>query len=439
MSLMARLATRSAALLGMRLVGAALIFGMQAAMARLWGAELLGQYILIIACVNLIAVILPLGFQVIGNYFASEYSAHGQGTSLRRFALRAYIHIGVGTAVAFAFSPFIGPRLLGGASHMPNVLTSAILLAAATAAIFVNGALLVGLKRPIAGFGADTLLRPIGIIAAFAVAYTVAQADARLTTLLNGAALVCIAIAALHARALLIELRKLTAGDDDRQSEPRRWRTLALPWTILALATDFFFDIDLVLVAHMMSTEDLAVFGVCTRVFSLIAFGVAAIHAVTMPDAFETRRQHGDTHFHGKLAEANLMATALAVLAACAMTQSGPLLALFGPAFAKGALPLAILCLGLVARSVAGPAALVLSLHDRPYASLPAVALGLLTLVLCNVGLVPALGLTGAAIAATVAMTVWSAAQWFTAWRHTSVDVSVWPKLRELLDKPRLQ
>lgn len=433
MSLVARLATRSAALLGMRLAGAALIFGMQAAIARLWGAELLGQYILIIACVNLIAVIMPLGFQVIGNYFASEYSAHGQGASLRRFALRAYIHIGLGTALAFAVVPFIGARMFGPAANVPGVLTPAILLAAATAAIFVNGALLVGLKRPMAGFAADTLLRPVGTIAAFAVAYAVAQADARLATLLSGTALVCIVIAGLHARVLLTELRKLPAGGDDRQRESRRWWTLALPWTILALATDFFFDIDLVLLAHMMSTEDLAVFGVCTRILSLIAFGVAAIHAVTMPDAFETRRQHGDAHFHSKLAEANLLATALAVLAACAMTQSGPLLALFGPAFAKGAIPLAILCLGLVARSVAGPAALVLSLHDRPYASLPAVALGLLTLVFCNIWLVPAFGLIGAATAATIAMTVWSAAQWLTAWRHTSVDVSVWPKLRELL------
>lgn len=430
MPLVARLATRSAALLGMRLAGAALIFGMQAAMARLWGAELLGQYILIIACVNLIAVVLPLGFQVIGNYFASEYSAHGQGTSLRRFALRAYIHIGIGTGLVFLVATFARQHL---PAYTTQVLTPAVLLAAATAAIFVNGALLVGLKRPVAGFIADTLLRPIGIITAFAVAFFAAQAGARLAVLLNGAALVCMIIAFVHARILLTELRQLPHGENDRQREPRRWRTLALPWTVLALATDFFFDIDLVLLAHMMSTEDLAVFGVCTRIFSLIAFGVAAIHAVTMPDAFETRRQHGDAHFHGKLAEANLLATALAALAACVMTQSGPLLALFGPTFAQGAIPLAILCLGLVARSVAGPAALVLSLHDRPYASLPAVGLGLLTLALCNVWLVPAFGLTGAAAAAAIAMTVWSAAQWLTAWRHTSVDVSVWPKLRELL------
>lgn len=436
MSFVARLATRSAALLGMRLAGAALIFGMQAAMARLWGAELLGQYILIIACVNLIAVILPLGFQVIGNYFASEYSAHGDGASLRHFALRAYIHIGIGTGLAFFVATLARHHLPG---YAAQVLTPAILLAAATAAIFVNGALLAGLKRPITGFAADTLLRPIGIVAAFAVAFFAAQTGARLAVLLNGAALVCMVIAFVHARLLLVSLRQLPHGDNDRHREQRRWWTLALPWTILALATDFFFDIDLVLLAHMMSTEDLAVFGVCTRVFSLIAFGVAAIHAVTMPDAFETRRQHGDAHFHGKLAEANLMATALAILAAGAMTQSGPLLALFGPAFAKGALPLAILCLGLVARSVAGPAALVLSLHDRPYASLPAVALGLLTLVLCNIWLVPELGLAGAATASTIAMTVWSAAQWLTAWRHTSVDVSVWPKLRELFGKPRLQ
>lgn len=436
MSLVARLATRSAALLGMRLAGAALIFGMQAVMARLWGAELLGQYILIIAFVNLIAVMLPLGFQVIGSYFASEYSAHGQGAALRRFALRAYIHIGIGTGLVFFIATLARQHL---PAYVPQVLTSAILLAAATAAIFVNGTLLVGLKRPVAGFIADTLLRPLGIITAFAAAFFAAQADSRLAVLLNGAALVCMVVAFVHARMLLTELQQMPHGDNNPRLESRRWWTLALPWTILALATDFFFDIDLVLLAPILSTEDLAIFGVCTRIFSLIAFGVAAIHAVAMPDAFETRREHGDVHFHRKLAEANLMAAVLAIAAALVMLASGPLLALFGTAFTKGAAPLSILCLGLVARSVAGPAALVLSLHDRPYASLPSVALGLLTLALCNLWLVPAFGLTGAATSAAVAMTAWSAAQWLTAWRRTSVDVSVWPKLRELLGKPRLQ
>ena len=82
--------------------------------------------------------------------------------------------------------------------------------------------------------------------------------------------------------------------------------------------------------------------------------------------------------------------------------------------------------------------------HDRAIAAWtkkisPApVALGLVALVLGNVALVPRYGLMGAAIAASLAMVLWSAAQWLVALKHTGTDVSIWPRLREALGGPRL-
>ena len=75
----------------------------------------------------------------------------------------------------------------------------------------------------------------------------------------------------------------------------------------------------------------------------------------------------------------------------------------------------AVLCLALCVRSLFGPAALVLSIHDRPYATLPAIGLGLGILVGANLLLAPAHGLMGAAVAALAAQTFWSAAMWLTA------------------------
>ena len=94
---------------------------------------------------------------------------------------------------------------------------------------------------------------------------------------------------------------------------------------------------------------------------------------------------------------------------------------------------MAVLCLALVVRSVFGPASLVLSVHDRPYATLPAVALGVVTLVVSNLLLVPPFGLMGAAIAALASITLWSAAQWLTVMRIAGVDVSI----RARLIRPR--
>ena len=140
--------------------------------------------------------------------------------------------------------------------------------------------------------------------------------------------------------------------------------------------------------------------------------------------------------FHRKVGEANLAASAVSLVLFGLVIVGAPFaLLLFGPEFTAGALPLAILCLGLVVRSVMGPASMVLSIHDRPWASLPAVLLGMGTLFVGNLVWVPAFHLVGAALAAIVAISVWSVALWLIALRTARIDVSIlqWFKARRVV------
>jgi O-antigen/teichoic acid export membrane protein len=218
-----------------------------------------------------------------------------------------------------------------------------------------------------------------------------------------------------------------------RHGDVRRWWRFAVPWVLISLATDFFFDIDLLLLSHSLPKEELAIFGVCTRIFSLVSFGVAAVYSVTLPDIFESEVNADRASFNRKIGDANLVASGLAVLLFAGMAILGPFaLMLFGPSFSVGAMPLAVLCLALVVRSVMGPASVVLSMHDRPYASLPAVGLGIASLVALNWLLVPPMGLMGAALAATLAITLWSVALWWTALRTAKLDVSIMQRFRRV-------
>ena len=140
--------------------------------------------------------------------------------------------------------------------------------------------------------------------------------------------------------------------------------------------------------------------------------------------------------FLKQIGEANLVACAISVALFAIVVATGPLLLML---FQAGVAPLAVLCLGLCIRSLFGPAALVLSIHDRPYATLPAIGLGMGVLVGANILLVPTHGLMGAAVAALAAQTFWSAAMWLTAKRLAGIDVSVGPRLRELLAGRRVK
>ena len=426
MSIHRRLASQSTIIFGARLGGAGLIFLVQALIARMWGPELLGEYLVIIATVNLIAVVMPLGFHTVGTYFAAEYRARGERKQFIAFITRAYGHV-VGALLLLLLA---GPIVLGMTGQADSLLAQHFvpiaLLAFGTALVYVNGAVLVGLKRPFAGFFADTMFRPMIVVGAFLATMGFAVPGEGFAVMLWLIAIGYVGVAVVHFGFVVTSFDRVPDTVPMRALESRRWWRFAMPWVLISLATDFFFDIDLLLLSHVLSREDLAIFGVCTRLFSLISFGVAAVYAVTMPDMFESEANADREAFKRKVGDANFVASVISVALFAAMVLVAPLLLMiFGPSFSAGAAPLAVLCLALVIRSMMGPASLVLSIHDRPYASLPFVGLGICALVLCNWLLVPQFGLMGAALAAIIAITVWSVGLWWVALRTAHMDVSI--------------
>lgn len=434
MSLRQRLLSQSTVIFGARIFGAGLTFLVQVAIARFLGASALGSYILIMATVNVIAVAMPLGFEATGTYFAAEYRAKGEGVLLRGFMLRAYGHIAVTGILLLVVGSSIA-SMFGEPGHVLAMhWLPAVVLCISTAMVFVSGAMLVGLKRPFAGFFAETLFRPLLAIAGFAVALTMASGE-RIEALLWVLAVGYAVVSVVQLGLLIRATREIPLEAEPRAGEWRRWWHFAVPWMALVVAGDFFFDIDLLLLSGHMGREELAVFGVCTRVFSLVSFGVGAVYAVTMPDMFESEALKDREGFHRKIGEANLVASGMAIALLVAVLVLSPIVfLLFGSAFQAGVAPLAILCVGLVVRSVFGPAAVLLSVNNKPYAALPAVGASMATLVIANLALVPPFGLLGASVAALLAMTVWSAILWYTAWRVAGVDVSI----RARLSRPAL-
>lgn len=426
MSLFRRLASQSGIIFGARLAGAGLIFLVQALIARLWGPELLGEYLIVIATVNLIAVVMPLGFHTVGTYFAAEYRAKGERRQFMSFMTRSYGHVVAVLVLVLLGGPPLLTLMGQGESGLAQHFIPVALFAFATAMVYVNGALLIGLKRPFAGFFADTMFRPLIVIAAFLTTMSFAVPAEGFSVMLWTVAVGYVVIALVQFGFVVASLNRIADSVPLRPSEAARWWRFALPWVLISLATDFFFDIDLLLLSHALSREELAIFGVCTRLFSLISFGVAAVYAVTMPDMFESEANADREAFKRKVGDANFVASIISVVLFGGMAAVAPLLLmLFGPSFSAGAAPLAVLCLALVVRSVMGPAALVLSIHDRPYASLPFVAAGIGSLVVCNWLLVPMFGLMGAALAAIIAITIWSVSLWWMVLRTAGMDVSI--------------
>ena len=440
MSLAKRLASQSSVIFAARIFGAGIIFIAQAAMARIWGAHVLGNFMLIMAVVNLIIVFLPLGFQTIGTYFTSEYRARNDGKMLKSFIWRSYSHIGI---MAILIALIIVPCCIYFSeigAKLAIYWLPIIIIATSGAIMYVNSAILVGLKKPFAAYFTEALFRPILLLIAFIIAAIIFSDKNSLTTMLNLMSIGFMALALIQFLLVIFVVNKIEERVASRKVETSRWWRFALPWVLIALASDFFFDIDIIILAYFLPTHEIAIFGVIAKIFSLAAFGITAVYAVCLPDMFESEANNDRNGFLRKVGEANLVAAALSLLLLVGVLILGHfILSIFGEDFTKGFWALVILCSALLVRSIFGPASLVLSIYDRPYASLPAVFLGLGSLVLFNYLLVPNYNLIGAAFAALIAITIWSLVQWVIAFRLAKVDISIFASIKSsifLLLKP---
>lgn len=438
-----QLLSRSSIIFMARMFGAGLIFLAQAAITRIWGSEYLAEYLLLIAAANIIGVILPLGFETIGTYFAAEYKANGEGRLLRGFAIRAYVHVLALTGVL----ALAGPLLAGYLGTSGEVLLAfwwpLCIMTFGNALALVAGALLVGLKRPFATFFSDSLFRTALIILSFPVALLAVTQDGKFELLVWLVSIAYLLVGIGLTAYLVFVTRDLPVEDgvEVRGGQTRRWWRFALPWGIIVLATDYFFDLDLLFLASIMSKEELAIFGVCARIYVLVSFGLTAVYAVTMPEIMESSAKDGlfgNDAFKKKVGDTNLAASVISLVIVCGVAVGSPFaLMLFGPEFMVGVLPLTIMSVCLIVRAVMGPAALALSIHDRPYTTLPAIGVGIGTLIVMNLLLVPTMGLMGAAIAAMLAQSVWAISMWLIARQITKVDVSLLPRLRDILEARR--
>ena len=426
MSTSRKLFTTSAAAFAFRLIGAGIMLGVQVLIARKLGGEQLGLYAVLLSVCNVITVVLPLGFQTIAGYYAANYASSARGHPLRQFMLQAYGQTLLAAVVAF----FFGAQLIALFGFDAAVITDhwPILVAVGLglALMQLSASILISFKKALVGLVGDAVLRPWLTAAALLMALQSASQLEAIPYLFKLLAIAFGSLALLYFLFTVLAARQIPASPEPMGEERRNWWFYAAPWALMALGTDFFFDIDLLLLTPFLSLADLAVFGIAARLVSLAAFGVNAIYAVSLPDLFSAQSREGDAAFMQHIQRTNRIAVLMACLMLAGAVVVAPfMLAVLGKEFALASTPFAILCLTPLIRAVFGPTALLLSMHEKPYAPLPPMMLGFTTLLLANLVLVPLWHINGAAISAVLATLVWSFSLWVVAKRETGLSVAI--------------
>ncbi|QPC43194.1 oligosaccharide flippase family protein [Kaustia mangrovi] len=421
-----RLFTFSAMLVAARIAGAGLTFLTQIMIARWLGADTLGTYAIAMSFAGVLTIFAVTGFPSIAMRYLSAYRVEGRDDLIAGFlkASRRQLLIGACALIALSWAAL---ALFGGtmAGDLRLALAIGAVMTVFMGALMLNGGIANAYRRPFLGFLPDTILRPVLVIVAFSALIAALGHEVTAATLM-GVNLALIAGAAA-VQIVLMRRRGIAASGTERTVESRsEWQRAALPMILLVLFTNYFADVDVLILGMLMPPEDVAVFNICFRFTAFIGFALKAIYQIVLPDLAEAHVREDRKGVTRAIGRANLIAVGMAVAATLTLALVGRhVLAIVGPEFVPGYGLLIVLGLSQIATAALGPNVQLMTVTGHQMRAVPAFVAGFAILVVLNLVLVPPFGLIGAGWAMVSAVMCWSVWLAVSARRLTGYEITL--------------
>jgi O-antigen/teichoic acid export membrane protein len=172
------------------------------------------------------------------------------------------------------------------------------------------------------------------------------------------------------------------------------------------------------------TTEEAGIFGAATRIVMLVSFFLVAVNTIMAPKVAELYA-HGDIHLirHVVRKFSFLITIASSPLFILLIVKGDFVMGLFGQAFTDGGDVLAILAFGHAVTAVTGLAGFILMMAGYERDVWTSSLFGVAALIALSLALIPAQGMTGAAIASATALAVANAVSAYLAWHRLRVNV----------------
>lgn len=381
-------------------------------MARVLGASELGIFYAATSLAAVAGIAAAQGYPQIAPRFAARYRNKATPALFGRFAGQATLDAIFASAVALvliAAYAMLWPSL-SAIERSSYVAGGVMVVAVALINIYTNiaGAMRFfgicyvpeGLGRPILFFSAIAGISLLGLRPTAFVA----------TALFAGAtALIAVyVIAAMRVRMPPLIWRPGWRGI------ARRWRREAWLLVLLAVFTNFFADIGILVAVPFLPSAEVAVFGLCLKLALLVGYFVQIAQQMAVPDIADARHAGDSLALRRALWRSIAMPFALTAAAlAGAVVLGRELLSMFGPQFAEGRWVLIILIGSQLMRALAGPSSHLMTLRGVQGINALISTGCILVLILASLVFTGLYGLIGAGLAVFVTFLAWLGATAF--------------------------
>ena len=377
-------------------------------LARLMELSAFGTYSWVVATVYLLTVPAVLGadrllIRDVAVYLTSQAHAHVHGLLRRSIQLvfvTCTVIIGVIALVVLIVDPAADP------ATEPALLIGLLALPALSLGFIFQSALM-GMHKVVVGQFSELLLRPallVTLVLLGAVLLGAPISAPAAVSFFTASAF----ISAIVAFIVLRRRMRSTLTPAAPVYESRRW--LAAAFGLVLLSGTLFINgqIGVVLLGVMGQHNSAGLYAVAQRGALLVVFPLLALNAAIAPTAARLWAA-GDVRQLQRLVTLGARGALLvSIPIAIAFILAGePLLkAVFGPAFAAAAVPMAILSAGQIANAATGSVTTLLMMTGNEKRAGFGIAAGLALNVGLGILLIPTYQATGAAVAAATGLVV---------------------------------
>lgn len=378
-------------------------------LARSLGARGLGVYVYAVTWIRLLVLPTLFGLEQLLPREVAVYAAKEDWSRLSGLLRWSVRRVVVSAAILTVAAAVVSGITTGGTlTESLATFWICLPLLVAEATLSIRAATLRGLRHVVRGGLPNLLLKP-ALFALLLVGVLILPEVVLSPVLAGGLQVATAAVAVVLSEVLF----RRTLAPRVRAVEPvfeaRLWWGRAVPFLLQGGISAADAHLDLLLVGSLAGKHEAGVYSVVSRAAGLLAIFLFAANGPLAPlvaHLGETAEYERLQRFLTKIAR-RLFPMA-AVAAVLLVLLRNPVLGLFGPEFRAGSTALILLGFGQLVNVAAGSVGLILNMtgHERDVLVTSAVVVPLK--LAAGLVLIPALGVTGAAIGATGGLVLWN-------------------------------
>ncbi len=406
--------------------GIGMTFASQVGLAHLLGAGAFGQYVYVVAWVNLLCVAGRMGLDLASLRFIAEYVSQQQPGRLKGFVRHSVAWVGlVSTLISVAGGGVMWYCFETLDHRLARAAWLGLILIPVLSLQGLFTAQLRAMKHSILCQLPRQVMSPSAIVTMTFLAAVVTGQATGATTALSLNVLTNVVLTVLTG---LVAFRYLRSKFDGAAvaTETRVWLSCSVSLLIVAIVQVVNLRLDVLMIGAMLGMKEAGIYAAAAQLAGLTTLGLVGVNMIAAPMIAELHAKRCRDAFQRYLTNASWMITLITIPLAIFLICAGQwLLGLFGSDFTAGYSALGILVIGHAVSALAGPVGFlaILTGHQREGAWILGIAAGM-NMVL-NVVLIPRYGLHGAAIATGVTTIVWNLAMLFFVARRLRVNPTV--------------